>query len=1273
HFYPHFAAGMWAMWRTHDVFENGTVLKDGIPVADARALPDGEIQAGTAIPAVVPMPTIPMAPMPSPVFIDKGQVVYGTPGTPDPEGKNVTENPGFPFFIPGVAGARAPHPPLDFATVGAVPLDGGLPRHVVTGGSISYERHTNFDWSKDLETMNARKLPEDGTRVEKVAMQYFSRRCQPSFFPDGTAGSCPSSNSTPPQSTLNTPPTGFVLNGLPLGPQAGAPFADPAIDDNGEPVNYNKDTKVQTKRIYKAAAIQVNLVLNKKPIAWHYPQGRILTLWNDVEPTIDFTFGKPGRQPEPLFFRGNSGDIIEYWHTNLVPSYYLVDDFQVRTPTDILGQHIHLVKFDVTASDGAGNGFNYEDGTFSPQEVQETIHAINASPNNGFENDKNNPLKPTAPPSEILDCAAHPTDPRCMTCEDWLAKNSITITPTNRPQCPSWWGAQTTIQRWYLDPLVDNSGVDRTMRTVFTHDHFGPSTHQQIGLYAGLLIEPTGSSWRNSETGSPMGRPTNQPPVRPDGGPTSWKADILTTDKDNKDISYREFALEFQDTQLAYMTRKIAGKPGPLFPNASSVPNPNPSKGYRDNPYSIGAPGSPTLISTLTVGSQSVNYLNEPVPYRIGTGDPSEAFNSAAIPCPPIVGPAPPGCQPNAQIGGDPITPQLRAYQGDKVQIRLLVGAHLFAHQFNLEGPTWFAEPAWKNSGYRSVQGMGLSEHFEFLFNTPSSSAPKAGRKCPDGMSQGNCVDYLYSPSLDEFGVSNGMWGLFRAYDPNKLANKLVPLPNNPIGSAASVEYETCPADARKREFYISAVTAQKALSVRSPISATNPKGQIVFNDRGTPAGAPFSAPLGLMYVRTEDLDGGKLKAGVPIEPLILRANAGDCILVYLKNEIPPYPNSDVFKERLTYAQPLNKLPGVAKVPPSPRVGLHPQLLSYDAANSSGSNIGFNAKGGQNQTVKYNETITYKWYAGKSERGAGGKQDYTPVEFGSLNLFPADPLFHAPRSLFGSMVIEPADSTWTCDGKDGSGNSIEVSCDPPSSSTDFTRASATVTDGADRNKKFREFVVMISDSIIISGGNTSAVNYRTEPRGPTPPPNPTPSPAVPFRYFANFTTDFSCMLSNQLVGGDPKTPIFTAEPSDKVRFRMAHPYGTGTSQVFTVHGHVWPRNPYKNDSTQIGENSLSQWLGSRDNHGATDHFEIVLDKAGGESGKPGDYLYSVFVPDQARLGAWGLFRVGKANQAPQPNAACTPVKAAPVALPAKDEEGERRGLIRQPVNQGVKP
>jgi hypothetical protein len=138
HFYPHFAAGMWAMWRTHDTFEVGSQLDaNGVPVSGTRALPDGEIKAGTPTPALVPMPTLPMAPMPSSVFIQNGQVVYGTPAAPDPTGANVTANPGFPFFIPGIAGARAPHPPLDFAPDGAggfmsCPVERSLTRNTIS-------------------------------------------------------------------------------------------------------------------------------------------------------------------------------------------------------------------------------------------------------------------------------------------------------------------------------------------------------------------------------------------------------------------------------------------------------------------------------------------------------------------------------------------------------------------------------------------------------------------------------------------------------------------------------------------------------------------------------------------------------------------------------------------------------------------------------------------------------------------------------------------------------------------------------------------------------------------------------------------------------------------------------------------------------------------------------------------------------------------------------------------------------------------------------------
>jgi hypothetical protein len=1271
HFYPHFAAGMWALWRTHDVFEAGTFVfpNTGQVVPGSRALPDGEIIAGTPTPAVVPLPTLPMAPLPGYAQIQNnvqvngaqvtvgGQVVIGgtcksnkingldviggctdgqklngtvinsqfdgtnMTGQFQPSQNNQIVNPGYPFFIPGIAGARAPHPPLDFApdTVNGGFLDGGLPRHVLTGGSVSYESHDQFDWSKDVATANAVGLPETGVDVELAAINFFKQRCHQTFLPDGTPSNC-----------AQPKPFGFIVNGLPLGPQSGAPFADPAVDDNGKAVG--------TKRIYKAAAIQLDVTFNTKQ--WHFPQQRILALWEDVAAYMPPPGATP-RQPEPLFFRANSGDVVEYWHTNLVPNYYLVDDFQVRTPTDILGQHIHLVKFDVTASDGAGNGFNYEDGTFSPGEVQDTINAINATGGLLVGGVKET-LTAKPPPKEIFDCSTNPQALHCQLCPDWAR--------TSRPECQSWMGAQTTIQRWYLDPLLDDSGVDRTLRTVFTHDHFGPSTHQQVGLYAGLLVEPLGSTWRNSEDGSIMGRPATQTPIRPDGGPTSWKADILTKDNANNDLSYREFALEFQDLQLAYerTTTKTTKPP-------KTKPNDDPKQGWMDPNYAINPPSTPNLITTgldrVLPGTQTVNYVNAPIAWRVGAfGDMSYAYDSSLK----LKSSLPPN--------GDPITPLMRAYQNDNVQIRTLVGAHAFAHQFNLEGPTWFAEPSWKNSGYRSAQAMGLSEHFELLFHVPSSSAPNTSRKCPDGMSQANCVDYLYSPSLDETGVANGMWGLFRSYDPTQVATKLQPLANNPVAVGANVAYSTCPASltppAVKRVFNITAVTAQRALANIRPVP-----NAIVFNGGVNSLGQTINSQFGVMYVRSEDLDvTGALKSGVPVEPLILRANAGDCIDVNLTNALDPA--AGVFTLNFLMAPPFRGTSPANNTPVfqphmSGKVGLHPQLLSYDAAQSDGINVGWNRQSQNDQVAAFGQTIHYQWYAGKIDRGDTGNLAYTPVEFGSLNLFPSDPLFQHINGLFGAMIIEPQGSTWKC----GEAGSL-ADCDPSGGPPPSTRASATVT-LADNTTKFREFTLMISDDILMSyktddtdNGehplSTSAINYRTEPAN--------------FRYQGQVTRairDFSCMLSDQLVQNHPQTPIFTAEVGDSVRFRLAHPFGTGTSQVFVLNGNVWQRNPYKNNSREIGDNNLSQWIGSRDNHGSTDHFDLVVDKAGGEAGQAGDYLYTVFVPLQATQGAWGIFRVGRSNPTSKHNAACTPMP--PAVVPTQADDQTKR-FTRQSVN-----
>ena len=63
-------------------------------------------------------------------------------------------------------------------------------------------------------------------------------------------------------------------------------------------------------------------------------------------------------QAEPLVIRANAGDCIEVRLTNLLPERLEESPFQMETITDIVGYHIHLVKFDTIVSDGAANGWN---------------------------------------------------------------------------------------------------------------------------------------------------------------------------------------------------------------------------------------------------------------------------------------------------------------------------------------------------------------------------------------------------------------------------------------------------------------------------------------------------------------------------------------------------------------------------------------------------------------------------------------------------------------------------------------------------------------------------------------------------------------------------------------------------------------------------------------------------------------------------------------------------------------------------------------------------
>ena len=1504
HFYPHFAQGMWYHWRHHDVFEAGTILAGtpsitrdvdgfatatgyhkapwglakagGKPAPGSRAYPDGEIRAGTPIPAVVPLPGKPMPVMPGRVTTVENplKVAPAINALVPPVGSlakviDRNLNPGYPFWIAGIediVGQRPPSPVLDMidkAQATALkatgnPLwqeltpdqadgwDGGLPRHALQGyaaggadepGGVIVSR---LDFSKRMGKAAMVPYPEDGTVVEKVAMAFHALRCHDSYLPNGTAATCTGGAakqflpmdaplvagwvSTP----ASTATGGFITNGG-GGPVVGAPFHNSCIDDRGivlkpnmvgsffsgdvTTTDFNSSTNPSgtglltkgssifnsdTPRIYKGAFMQFDAVFNK--VGYHYPQQRIVGLWQDVAPVIQKT--KP---PEPLVFRMNTFDCAVYHNTNLVPQYYELDDYQVRTPTDIIGQHIHLPKWDLTTADGAANGWNYEDGPMSPGMIQERIAAINCF--NGWPEACNLGVAPPtvveAPRKPLLTAKDHPYFGK-------VAANLGGGFPA------AWKGARTITERWFTDPVVNTEGVDRGLGIIFTHDHYGPSSHQQIGLYATLLAEPAGSRWKHNETGAQLGYdPVTGAAARTDttsaglsfsdGGPTSWQAAILppaaatggSTVKAETLKPFREFYLEFSDFQHAYEAGVYVGADQEGLPLSGTGPglgaqvlntgNPQftalgnrPEEAFR---FAINPPAReqiapvfpdlvlelantpaglnnfcpqrpcPGAISVQDPGMLVVNYRNEPVGLRVfdpnkpgpdtkngmqadgDRGDLAFALQSrtdraiAQMNVQPAAWNTPSGTTINGTKfpppinaggvqNGDPFTPMLRTYAGDRIHVKIQAGGHEEEHNATIHGLKWLQAGSGHgtapNSGWRNAQAAGISE--QFTLNTPVMA---------DMSSAKGSSDYAWSVDAGNDGWWSGMWGLVRNYNQPKQRD-LYDLPGmGPLkpGNLQAFALQTtpvderaqqggtlngvCPTTAPRRNYDVSVVLANQVLP--KPAGTTLPVlpdnvakmhvgaaldplgGTLVYNHRdavvsgstiddltGLPTTSTFQGPLhdptAIMYVRTSDLDvNGKLPPGAPLEPVVLRAAAGDCINVTLRNKLPL-----LVPDLATYST----LIGVVKrdrlgtqgattfnnnlIRPSSHVGMHPQLVEYDVTRNDGANVGRNPV----QTVAPGATRTYQWYAGDLGIGAvsGALADIvaTPVEFGGVNLMPADKIKQGAKSLVGAMVIEPVGSTWTelttvFDHQTGSSTTPRA-----------TRAQATVTAGA---STFRDF------SLVLTKGNTHyykdgkpvqhmngegvgipedsqeasgmLLNYGIEPmwfRFGILPQAPF-GPAATTGSYASIPNSHKAYHNSLPVPGvlaatmgDPVTPVFIATAGMPARVRITNPYGTTRGSTFQMHGHLWQRDPYvcpgetRNlltgaclmtsvASRAIGQNPQGFYEAGRDSWTPASHFDIVMPSAGGANAVKGDYLYRDAASFGSASGVWGIMRV----------------------------------------------
>ncbi|MGN1224625.1 MAG: multicopper oxidase domain-containing protein [Ruminococcus sp.] len=133
-------------------------------------------------------------------------------------------------------------------------------------------------------------------------------------------------------------------------------FAPGALYSQTCPCRCPKEIKV-----FELAVVQANIIYNR--YGWHDPQGRFFVLKEDIERhgTLENYLDKVncGKiRPEPLVIRANAGDCVEIRMTNLLPEFIEESPFQLKTLTDIIGFHIHLVKFDTIVSDGAANGWN---------------------------------------------------------------------------------------------------------------------------------------------------------------------------------------------------------------------------------------------------------------------------------------------------------------------------------------------------------------------------------------------------------------------------------------------------------------------------------------------------------------------------------------------------------------------------------------------------------------------------------------------------------------------------------------------------------------------------------------------------------------------------------------------------------------------------------------------------------------------------------------------------------------------------------------------------
>ncbi|MGL5930976.1 MAG: hypothetical protein ACRCY8_18745, partial [Dermatophilaceae bacterium] len=695
--------------------------------------------------------------------------------------------------------------------------------------------------------------------------------------------------------------------------------------------------------------------------------------------------------------------------------------------------------------------------------------------------------------------------------------------------------------------------VDEEFGPCFFHDHLLANFRQKHGLFAALIAEPPGSQWLRTD----------------DQGTVAWSEPeaVVVPPADTGTPPFREACLAVGDFV-------------PLLDDGGRPLNPPSSLSGDDDP-----------------GSMAVNYRSAPLTHR--GDDPSLWFSTQARSRPNLRG------EP-----GDPDTPVVQAYPGERVRLRLVQGSHEEQHTFSTHGLRWRRDWGNPHAPLVNQQTVGISEAFTLELGE-------------DGLSRFGPGDHLW-----QFGTTDdlwtGCWGYVRvlAPVPRNLA-RLDPLPDladDPAAARARRQERHLPprpsADAGPDQVRTYVVVARRTEHRYAGLHLTDPWGLQYHVADYDPAEHATARGGGEWHPASVHPAAG---------PVVIRARRGEWVRVVLVNELRR--DDDVEAVRLP---PFGVEPSPPRLPlehldeqgwpdertVSTRVSLHPSLLSFDVRTDDGAYVGRNADG----TVAAPRDATGGHGRGPQGHGDGGDvidrrghhgRDPNWTEYlwyADEALAPAshadgpgtvchlqdmaDVRNHRHHGLVGALVVEPGDVTpWR----------------PGSTAVDadgWHGMECELRD-ADGAVVAREGVAFVQDGLrlFVNG----------HPDLPVPDVEPGDDPEDSGQKAINLRT----ALVHRGVppsGTFADPPLLTAHIGDEVWLHVVGAGDKPRQHSLGVHGMAWPEAPWVPDGPWVG--AVSGVV-----HGFARTLRLTAREVGDHAVRTGAFRWG------SELGVWATLRV----------------------------------------------